>query len=623
MNSSARSLFSLGIVALFVALALGSSGSTPFEMTTYHGNGNYRQQTRYVDDEGNTTDFGPTLEGPKDQEGRWQGKVKIYKHTWEVETDTYNIQEFDRGQRHGFGGHYVQGKLTQTEYYENDRLLAIEKLQTDPATGTEYWERSFYNPGGYAVGEPTRIPRPREPRRLADVVRAALVENGQDHVPSRAEELGTLELTPAQQAFCAAHRSLAPPRAALPDPRAALTPDAIQRALSGQAPWFIPALEAANITPAEWADFLRALASELTARAPGGDTFNEALDDSLEAVAATSARRSFVNQIYRNVRAAEMIEAAKSSAPRLALLKRLRAGAGTTFDIIRTDFPGALADWQAAGVQLADVQRFFAEVDRRCDAQPPLDGNDPLFWHQVDALLTNTLGAMQREQFDFGTALQIPLLEYANLRRTHDPLLRAAHTAYFAAAPLDRTALAWQVAEIYIATLMYAPDSEGLHYWIDEIAAGKGWTATTVAQSFFDQPGVRALYPAGQPDDVFVDTLYRHLFDRAPDAAGKVYWLAELASGRVARNAMVIALINGGWANPEAAADMARFRHRIEVGLFFAGQQAWRGIVFSALSLERQARLRALGEDVLATVTADPTTRDAACAAIPGWLETL
>ena len=179
----------------------------------------------------------------------------------------------------------------------------------------------------------------------------------------------------------------------------------------------------------------------------------------------------------------------------------------------------------------------------------------------------------------------------------------------------------WRVSEIYIATMGYAPDSEGLDYWVDEIAAKPlTWNPTTVAQSFFDQPLVQALYPEGQDYGAFIDALYQNIFGRAPDTLGYRYWLAELQSGSVQRNQMIIALIEGGWDNPEATLDMQRFGNRVEVALAFADYQQRNDIRYSDLSTTEQARLRAAGSTVLDGVTADTATRDAAIAAIPTLL---
>lgn len=177
----------------------------------------------------------------------------------------------------------------------------------------------------------------------------------------------------------------------------------------------------------------------------------------------------------------------------------------------------------------------------------------------------------------------------------------------------------WLVTEIYVATLGAAPDDEGLQYWTVNIDEG-GWVPTNVAQSFFDQSIVQEMYPVADGNVALVEALYQNLFGRAPDAAGMEYWLAELESRRVLRNQMIIALIEGGWVNPEAAEDMARFGNRVAVGLAFADEQATLGIVYSALSAEDQERLREVGRSVIAEVTADSATRDAATASIPALL---
>lgn len=185
-----------------------------------------------------------------------------------------------------------------------------------------------------------------------------------------------------------------------------------------------------------------------------------------------------------------------------------------------------------------------------------------------------------------------------------------------------RSDFAWRVAEIYIATLGYAPDNEGLQYWIDNLQTS-GWTPTEVAQSFFDAPLVQEMYPTDQGYGPFIEALYEHLFGRAPDDAGYQYWLAELEAGRVQRNQMIIALIEGGWANAGATSDMARFGNRIQVGLAFAAEQAERGIIYSQLSENQQIMLREIGREVLTTVTDDSATREAAIGTISGLLDQL
>jgi len=183
----------------------------------------------------------------------------------------------------------------------------------------------------------------------------------------------------------------------------------------------------------------------------------------------------------------------------------------------------------------------------------------------------------------------------------------------------------WQVAEIYMATLGYAPDNDGLQYWTENIETQPEWTTETVAQSFFDQPLVQQEYPEADGYGPFIDALYRNIFGRDADAAGYAYWLNELEQGHVGRNQMIVALLNGGWDNPspDAQADMERFGNRIKVALAFAEYQADHGIVYDDLSEADRGYLRQVGADILLNVTADAAMREAAIADISTLLAPL
>lgn len=181
----------------------------------------------------------------------------------------------------------------------------------------------------------------------------------------------------------------------------------------------------------------------------------------------------------------------------------------------------------------------------------------------------------------------------------------------------------WQVTEIYMATLGHAPDAEGLAYWVGEIQTQANWTPTTVAQSFFDQPLVQAVYPQNQPVDDFIDAMYVNIFGRLADEAGKAYWRNDLLAGQVQRNQMIIALINGGWANPASVEDMARFGNRVRVALAFARYQETLGIVYTRLSASDQDYLRYAGRQALEGVQATEGDDARAIARIPALLAPL
>jgi len=191
--------------------------------------------------------------------------------------------------------------------------------------------------------------------------------------------------------------------------------------------------------------------------------------------------------------------------------------------------------------------------------------------------------------------------------------------------PVDRLLTIWQVAEIYIATLNRATDAEGLAFWVNNILTRPEWEPLTVAQSFFDQPEVQAMYPPGDGFEAFIIALYRNILGRAPDGPGFDFWLNELQQGILKRNDMIIALINGAWANPDAIAngDVARFRNRIKVGLAFARYQERNNILFTQLSDEEKVFLLGTAVDVLDSVGSNSNDDDIAIVKVPALMEPL
>ncbi|PNV84561.1 MAG: hypothetical protein C0627_00210 [Sulfurimonas sp.] len=117
-----------------------------------------------------------------------------------------------------------------------------------------------------------------------------------------------------------------------------------------------------------------------------------------------------------------------------------------------------------------------------------------------------------------------------------------------------------QVAELYVATFNRAPDAAGLDYWVND----SGLTIEEIAQSFFDQPETQTLYPTGTTDTAFVTSIYTNLFNRAPDADGLAYWVADLTAG-TSRSVMIEAMKNGA-----IGTDATIIANKATVGLYVA-----------------------------------------------------
>ncbi len=96
------------------------------------------------------------------------------------------------------------------------------------------------------------------------------------------------------------------------------------------------------------------------------------------------------------------------------------------------------------------------------------------------------------------------------------------------------------ITMLYIATLGRMPDKAGFNYWVNSEL-----TVSQIADSFFDQPEAKKLYPPGYSTDAFIKAVYNNLFDRDPDENGLRYWHNELESGHISRKMFILSVIYG------------------------------------------------------------------------------
>ena len=122
-----------------------------------------------------------------------------------------------------------------------------------------------------------------------------------------------------------------------------------------------------------------------------------------------------------------------------------------------------------------------------------------------------------------------------------------------------------EVAKLYVATFNRAPDADGLKYWTND----SGLKLSQIAQSFFDQPETKTLYPKGVSNRDFIQSVYKNLFNREPDTAGWNYWEDELNKGSFSKNSFIQAVINGA-KNSETSNDLDILSNKTTIGLSFA-----------------------------------------------------
>jgi len=67
-----------------------------------------------------------------------------------------------------------------------------------------------------------------------------------------------------------------------------------------------------------------------------------------------------------------------------------------------------------------------------------------------------------------------------------------------------------------------------------------------------------------------VEAVYQNLFNRASEAAGSVYWVGELDSGRIAKSTFILAVISGAKDTEEFGNDATILTNKTTVGLSFS-----------------------------------------------------
>jgi hypothetical protein len=124
------------------------------------------------------------------------------------------------------------------------------------------------------------------------------------------------------------------------------------------------------------------------------------------------------------------------------------------------------------------------------------------------------------------------------------------------------------LVEMYVAYFDRAPDAIGLHFWGTALATGS--TMEDIATLFFRQPETQAAFPDPEDSANLVDTAYRNVLERAPDAEGREWWIDALDSGAVTRAEFMLELLDGARANPDALDDVRTIEQKGDIGLYYA-----------------------------------------------------
>ena len=94
------------------------------------------------------------------------------------------------------------------------------------------------------------------------------------------------------------------------------------------------------------------------------------------------------------------------------------------------------------------------------------------------------------------------------------------------------------VARYYAATFGRLPDQGGFDYWTNRLDTEPDGLPSA-AQFFATSPEIEILYGADVTDEQFVDTIYVNVLGRAPEGAGRTFWIDSLADGSHTRGSVM------------------------------------------------------------------------------------
>jgi hypothetical protein len=122
---------------------------------------------------------------------------------------------------------------------------------------------------------------------------------------------------------------------------------------------------------------------------------------------------------------------------------------------------------------------------------------------------------------------------------------------------LDIDGNAGQVYRVYKAVFNRDPmtgDTAGLGYWIEQ--ADAGMNVVELSARFIDSNEFRSTYGTNSANDVFISRVYENVLGRAPDPAGKAWWLDQLKSNPEKTRKKILADFAESTENKDAVVDL-------------------------------------------------------------------
>ncbi len=99
---------------------------------------------------------------------------------------------------------------------------------------------------------------------------------------------------------------------------------------------------------------------------------------------------------------------------------------------------------------------------------------------------------------------------------------------FWAENPTTFQGIANPITRLYLAYFDRAPDAEGFEYWTGRFRDGTG-SLDWIADFFATSPEFQQTYPSIVTNADFVSLVYFNVLNRAPDASGMAFWVAQLS----------------------------------------------------------------------------------------------
>jgi uncharacterized delta-60 repeat protein len=116
------------------------------------------------------------------------------------------------------------------------------------------------------------------------------------------------------------------------------------------------------------------------------------------------------------------------------------------------------------------------------------------------------------------------------------------------------------VMRLYLAYFLRVPDYAGLQFWVD---FSRTESLEGISDAFASSPEFAARY-GSTTDEEFVALVYQNVLGRAPDTAGRDFWVGQLASGARTRGQVMVAF-------SESAEFIESSRSEVLVAMLYAG----------------------------------------------------